>query len=194
MFTLDKEKNNNKRLWIILAIVVVLLIAVVAVLLVILFKKNANGSSGGSSEQNIFEGSSVANGEALAYETSVVATDPETLQELLDKMVEQAQEGTMALEMQTDANSSNGTDFTCYIANAYNNKYDMFVVIYDDETQQEIYRSGLIPLGSRIESFTSNVKLEPGTHIGTIVYNQVEDDHATIHAQVNIGLNLIVNY
>ncbi len=189
---MDKEKNKNKSLWIILAIVVVLLLAVVAVLVAILLNKNANSGNSGISEQGVEESSIGASGTVLAYETNVVATDAETLQDMYDKMVEEAKEGTMALEMQTEANSTNGTDFTCYIANAYNNKYDMFVVIYDDETQQELYRSGLIPLGSRIESFTSSVKLEPGTHVGTIVYNQVEDDHATIHAQVNIGLNLIV--
>jgi hypothetical protein len=193
MFTLDKEKNNNKRLWIILIIVVILLIAVIAVLAVVLFNKNSDNGNSGNSNQNIAEESSGATSGVIGYETSAVATDQETLQELYDRMVEQAKEGTMALEMQTEAHSSNGKDFTCYIANAYNNRYDMFVVIYDDETQQELYRSGLIPLGSRIESFISNIKLEPGTHVGTIVYNQVEDDHATIHAQVNIGLNLVVN-
>lgn len=190
---MDKEKNKNKSLWIILAIVVVLLLAVVAVLVAILFNKNANSGNSGISEQGAVVNSLGANGGVLAYETNAVATDAETLQDMFDKMVEEAKEGTMALEMQTEANSVNGTDFTCYIANAYNNKYDMFVIIYDDDTQQELYRSGLIPLGSRIESFTSSVKLEPGTHVATIVYNQVEDDHATIHAQVNIGLNLIVN-
>jgi hypothetical protein len=188
IFTLDKEKNNNKTLWIVLAVVVVLLVAVVAVLVVFLLKKNNE-----SNVQQVSENS--GNGSAVfAYETSAVATDPETLQELYNKMLEEAKEGTMALEMQTEAFSSDGTDFSCYIANAINNKYDMFVVIYNDETQEEIYRSGLIPVGSRIEAFTSSKKFEPGTYVGTIVYNQVEDDHATIHAQVNIGLNLNVNY
>jgi ABC-type Na+ efflux pump permease subunit len=186
IFTLDKEKNNNKTLWIVLAIVVVLLVAVVAVLVVFLLKKNNE-----SNVQQVSENS--GNGSAVfEYEASAVATDPVTLQELYDKMLEEAKEGTMALEMQTEASSSNGTDFSCYIANAINNKYDMFVVIYNDETQEEIYRSGLIPVGSRIESFTSSKKFEPGTYVGTIVYNQVEDDHATIHSQVNIGLNLNV--
>ena len=183
---MDKETKKNKRLWIILAIVVVLLIAVIAVLVVALLKKG-NESNAQQASENIGNGSAV-----YEYESSAVATDPVTLQELYDKMLEEAKEGTMALEMQTEASSSNGTDFACYIANAVNNKYDMFVVIYNDETQEEIYRSGLIPVGSRIESFTSSKKFKPGTYVGTIVYNQVEDDHATIHVQVNLGLNLNV--
>jgi hypothetical protein len=185
MFTLDKEKNKNKRLWIILAIVVFVLIATVAVLVIILLNKK-NGDDSSASTQTVSEAG------ILAYETSAIATDPETLQDLYNEMLEKAKEGTMALEMQTEAISSDGTEFSCYIANAINNEYDMFVVIYLDDTQEEIYRSGLIPLGSRLESFKSSKKLEPGTYVATIVYNQVEDDHATIHAQVNIGLNLNV--
>ena len=186
MFTLDKEKNKNKRLWIILAIVIFVLIAAVVTLVIILFNKKNDSDGQANATQ------AVSDTGVLAYDASAIATDPVTLQSLYDEMLEEAKEGTMALEMQTEANSSDGTEFSCYIANAINNKYDMFVVIYLDDTQEEIYRSGLIPLGSRIESFTSSKKLEPGTHVATIVYNQVEDDHATVHAQVNIGLNLIV--
>lgn len=183
---MDEEKNKNKRLWIILAIVIFVLVAVVAVLIVVLLNKKNGDDANLDPVQNESEIG------VMAYETSAIATDPETLQDLYNEMLEKAKEGTMALEMQTEANSSDGTEFSCYIANAINNKYDMFVVIYNDETQEEIYRSGLIPVGSRIESFTSSKKLKPGTYVGTIVYNQVEDDHATIHAQVNIGLNLNV--
>jgi heme/copper-type cytochrome/quinol oxidase subunit 2 len=191
MFTLDKEKKNSKRLWIILAIVVFVLLAAIAVLVVVLINKSNQSKL--SSQNNEVQQNQTSSGYEFQYETSAIATDPVTLQELYNEMLEKAEDGTMALEMKTEAVSSDGTVFDCYIANAINNKYDMFVVIYLDETQEEVYRSGLIPLGSRIESFTTSRVVEPGTHVGTIVYNQVEDDHSTIHAQVNIGLNLIVN-
>jgi len=186
---LDKEKNKNKRLWIILAIVVVVLLIGIIIALVILLNKSSANQNIQQNETVVSNASSMG---AIAYESNVVTTDEKTLQMLVDQMVEKAKEGTMALEMKTEAVSSNGTDFSCYIGNAVNNQYDMFVVIYLDDTQEEIYRSGLIPLGARIESFTSSKTLDPGSYVGTIVYNQVEDDQATIHAQVNVGINLIV--
>jgi len=184
---LDKEKKTNNRLAIILASVVgILLIATIVVLVIVLTKtryQNVTDTSNGNGQTQ---------SNVIGYEANVVTTDEETLQKLVDEMVSKAAEGTMALEMKTEAVSSDGTNFDCYIANSVSNNYDMFVVIYLDETQEELYRSGLIPLGSRIEKFTSSVKLSPGTYVGTIVYNQVEDDQATIHSQVNIGLQLIV--
>lgn len=184
---MDKEKKNSKRLWIILASVVgILLIAAIVVLVVVLIKTRSRDTLDTSSNVESVQGG------VIGYEANVVTTDEDTLQRLVDEMVEKAAEGTMALEMKTDAVSADGSIFDCYIANSVSNSYDMFVVIYLDETEEELYRSGLIPLGSRIETFTSSVELSPGTHVGTIQYNQVENDKMTIHSQVNVGLQLIV--
>jgi hypothetical protein len=103
-----------------------------------------------------------------------------------------ADEGTMALEMQVEADSTDGTNFTCSIANSPRNKYDVYMVLYLDETGEELYRSGLVPLGKKLDRFTVNRQLEKGSYECTLVYNQVEDDHATTHARVNVGLTLNV--
>lgn len=126
------------------------------------------------------------------YESNIILDDPETLQDEYDKMVEKAKEGRMALEMKTVASSDDGKNFICYLGNAKSNSYDMYMVLYLDSTQEEIYRTGLLPVGSRIESFELEKALEPGEHTATIVYNQVEDDGVTVHAQVNVGLDLVV--
>lgn len=127
------------------------------------------------------------------YDTNVVLDDPKTLQDAVDEMLQKAAEGQMAIEMQVVANSTDGENFNCYLANSIENSYDMYMVLYLDETGEEIYRSGLIPLGGRIESFQISKKLSPGTHICTVEYNQVEADGVTPHAQVNVGLDLIVS-
>lgn len=176
-----KEKGGKKGL-ILLAAIIILLLAAVIVLLVVVFLQREPGQP-----QEV-----PAAGDALTYDASVVLDDPETLQKLVDEMVRKAEEGTMTLEMQVDAVSSDGTTFSCYLANAAENSYDMFMTLYLDETQEEIYRTGLIPLGGRIESFTLAEALEKGNHSCTLVFNQVEKDLETIHAQVNVGLNLIV--
>ncbi len=128
----------------------------------------------------------------MAYETNLITDDSDALQDAVDKLYEKAKEGQMALEMQTEAISADGTTFQCYLANSRSNNYDMFMVFYDDETQEEIYRSGLIPIGSRIEEFKLKEELGPGSHAITVVFHQVEADRQTVHAQVNVGLTLIV--
>jgi hypothetical protein len=99
----------------------------------------------------------------------------------------------MTLEMKTSAESSDGLNFSCELANASENRYDMFLTLYLDETGEELYRSGLIPLGMEIHGFTINRKLNPGTYNATLVYNQVNDDKSTIHSTINVGLTLTVS-
>ena len=122
----------------------------------------------------------------------MITEDEDALQDAVDALYKQAKEGQMVLQMQTQASSVDGLNFTCSLANAKENRYDMFMVLYLDETQEEIYRSGLIPLGGKIVEFTTTKQLEPGNYEATLVFNQVEEDRETIHAQVNVGLQLIV--
>lgn len=128
----------------------------------------------------------------MTYQANVIVDDPESLQDAIDAMIEKAQEGQMALEMKSEAISLDGKNFSCYLANSSSNNYDMFMVLYRDDTQEEIYRTSLIPIGARIEEFTLEDALETGSYEITIVYNQVEEDLKTIHAQVNVGLTLVV--
>lgn len=178
----ENTKSRNKGMAILIAIIVVMLIAVI-LLVALLLKKP---------EPEVMVESGTTSGK-LVYETQIVTEDPETLQAAVDAMVQKAKEGQMNLQMQTQAFSKDGKTFTCYLANSLKNNYDMFMVFYLDETQEEIYRTGLIPLGARIEQFTLEEALPKGSHEITIVFNQVEADMETIHAQVNVGLTLVVN-
>lgn len=171
----------RKRNVIILAVIIILMAAVIAVLGIMLLR---------SPKQETAEAGERTGG--MAYEANVITDDADALQDAVNRLIEKAKEGQMSLEMQTVASSEDGRNFTCHLANSVKNNYDMFMVIYLDATQQEIYRTGLIPIGARIEEFTLEEVLEPGTYEATIVYNQVEEDRETIHAQVNVGLTLIV--
>lgn len=170
---------------ILVTILIVLLLVVVGILVFLL--ANKEGSQPVDSANS--EGPS---GGALQYEASIILDDPKSLQDSINEMRAKAEEGQMVLEMKHQAFSKDGQNFTCYLANAKENNYDMYMIFYLDETQEEIYRTGLIPLGARIETFTLEESLEKGIHEITIVFCQVEDDMETLHAKVNVGLQLVV--
>jgi hypothetical protein len=128
----------------------------------------------------------------IGYDTSIVVDNPDTMQDVVDGLIQQAAEGTMTLKMKMNAISNDGMTFSCELGNAEDNRYDMFLAIYRDDTQEEIYRSGLIPAGAHIESFKVDQPMDEGVYECTVVYNQVEDDQETIHSQVNVGLTLTV--
>lgn len=135
----------------------------------------------------------VSPGPAAQYESNIILDDPRSLQDAVDEMIAKAKEGQMKLEMKMEAYSRDGENFSCFLSNAQGNQYEMYLVLYLDETQEEIYRSGLIPLGARIEEFTTARKLEQGTYACTLEYNQVKEDKTTVQATVNVGLTLKVS-
>jgi hypothetical protein len=184
MCTLEKEKSNKKN--VILAVIIVLLLGVIGVLVYIVLHpaKPEVVVVREETEQEVSEP------QGLAVDSAAVAIDDESLKKALEQLA--ASEGSMALEMKATAYSTDGKTFACSLANSARNKYNMYMVLYLDEAGEEIYRSGLIPVGKKIESFTIDRQLSKGTHECTIVYTQVEDDNATVHATVNVGIDLTV--
>lgn len=139
------------------------------------------------------EEAQTATSNGTQYDANVILEDPETLQDMVDKMLAKASEGQMALEMQVTAYSQDGTNFTCYLANALENNYDMYMILTLDEGQEELCRTGLIPVGGHLENLTLQKELSSGTYTCTLSFVQVEEDGETVHAEVNVGFELIVS-
>lgn len=177
-----KEKPGRKK-WLLLCGVLLLLGILTAA---ILYQMRNKGKARPDAEEE-------KQTSQLEYEGNVITDDAKSLQDAVNELNRKAKEGQMNLQMKTEAISQDGKTFSCYIANSTKNSYDMYIVLYLDDTQTEIYRSGLIPLGGRIETFTlEQTTLEPGEYEATLVYNQIEADRQTQHAHVNVGLTLIV--
>lgn len=106
-----------------------------------------------------------------------VFLDQDSLQAAVDEAQRNAEEGMVALEYQNDANSTDGRNFTCYIANAPENLYDMFLTIYaDSDMTDQIFLSGLVPPGSGFDHITLDHALEKGDHTVNVVVTQVTSD------------------
>jgi len=186
---LEESKIKSKKgiLFLVIIIILVLLLIIGGLVWYILASaRDDKADNTGMAEEIVTSGK-------IGYEDSAVFDNPESLQEAVDEMVQRVAEGTMALEMKTEAYSSDGTTFNCQIGNPSTNLYDMYIVIYRDDTRKEVYRSGLIPRGKHLERFSTVEPIESGSYECTLVYNQVEDDQETIHSQVNVGLTLVVS-
>jgi hypothetical protein len=182
---LEKEKSNTK-LKVVFALVIVALLAVIGVLVYKLTHipepEMPQVQETVPPADNLFD-----------YDNSAVAIDEDSMSRALTDLAEKVKDGNMSLEMKTSAASNDGVNFACKLANPPENRYDMFMTLYLDDTGEELYKSGLIPLGMEIGNFTINRKLDPGTYEATLVYTQVNDDKATVHASVNVGLTLEVS-
>lgn len=175
-----EEKKSSKTVIILLIIVILLLLAAGIVAAVFLLKKDDAPLPD--------EG----NGGIIGYEAHVV--NYEDAQRVYDEMQKRADEGSVGVHYSINAYSEDGTHFTCMIENPVRNGYDMYLNIFKDETlTEQLLLTGLIPAGSGIEEFDSEIPLEPGEYKSVLVMTLVEDDHSTLHAQTKVILNLSVD-
>jgi hypothetical protein len=122
--------------------------------------------------------------------------DPEALQKMVDEVFASADKPPFALEYKNGAYSEDGVNFSCYIANAASNEYDMFICVYADAAlTDELYVSQLLRPGTAFDQITLNRKLEPGVHRVYVPHTQIaiEDGEQTIMAQNTVTMDFIVN-
>ena len=156
---MEKQKPLDKRL---LAVIAGLVVIIVALVFFLLFRQGTN-----------IDDNDVPR---VGYATNAtVMLDQDSLQAAMDAAM--AQDGNVALLYKNNAYSKNGTDFTCYIVNSPANKYDMFLTIYADAAlTDQVFLSGLVPVGSGFEQITLDRALEPGDHTVNVVVTQVDTD------------------
>lgn len=181
--TAQETKKSSKTIIILLVILILLLIGGIVTVVVVLLNKDDTPETDSQPQ----------GGFTLPYDNGAVMLDEDSLQAQLDAAFKRAKEGSMVLQFKNTAVSKDGEHFECEIGNAIENPYDMYINIYKDDTfEDQILLTGLIPPGSGIYEFDSEIPIFPGEYEAILVLTQVEDDHQTIHSQVSVVLNLKV--
>lgn len=124
---------------------------------------------------------------------AAVLLDEDSLQAAIDEAIENAKNGMVALQYQNEAFSEDGKTFSCYIANAPSNLYDMFITIFADEgLTDQVYLSGLVPPGSGFESLTLDHALPSGDNIVYVAVTQVDTDENGQQVMKNQVMHTII--
>lgn len=157
-----KEKQGKKVSAILIAVIILLVIIIVAGMFVFV-KMNRQNSEESAAAQNI------------GMEAGIISNDEDA------SAVEINEPFAFTTMYERDIYITNGHEATCYIGNSDQNYYeDMYIQIYlndeNDQPDEEIYLSQIIPRGSHIESFEAEKDLEPGTYRGTLVHSCLNED------------------
>lgn len=175
-----KQQQKRSPLVIVLIIIIIVLIAAVAAVLVL-------NRSGGQEPAPVSSGEGTPK---LGYQEGVIVLDEKDLPKSNSSSTPNK---GVRVRYKKEAVSTDGETFSCLIANPDDSEYDIYIGIYgDEEFTDELYLSQLIPPGSALNEITISRKLEKGTHRVYLAYTQVEDDHATLHGQVFVAMDLIV--
>ena len=180
-----QEKKSSKLVVILLIVLIVLVIGGVITAIVLLNKDKDDISADGEEAETSF---------TIGYHgQGVVALDEDEFKRIFEEMQREAEEGMIDLSYKNVAVSEDGVHFECELGNPISNRYDVYYNIYlNNDMDQQILLTGLIPPDSELSEFDSEIPLEPGEYTSTLVITQIEDDHATIHGQAYVVLNLIV--
>jgi hypothetical protein len=109
-----------------------------------------------------------------AQEGEVTQKTQEEIQAELNRQVE---EGMICISMNSAPVFASGTaKGDLLIVNDKSNRYPQVVYILRQDTGEEIYRSGAIAVGSKIEQAALDVDLAPGTYDCVAYFNNVDPD------------------
>ena len=97
--------------------------------------------------------------------------------EIIAGLNEKVEEGMINISMNTSPVFADGTsEGSLMIVNEEVNNYPQVVEISRDDTGELIYKSGAIPVGSKIEAAKLSVDLDPGTYKCTALFYNVDPD------------------
>ena len=177
----EAEKKKNKTLLIVIIVLAVLIIAGLTTVIVLLLNKEDKPIQNNN------------NNGLINYQPGVIGVDVDNFQAEFDQAVKDMQNSSIGIVFNNYAVSSDGINFKCYLGNAEGNGKDIYFNIYKDSSfSEQILLTGLIPPGSGIDTFKSEIDLEPGQYEAVLVLTKVDDDHSTILSQTNVQITLHV--
>lgn len=116
-------------------------------------------------------------------------TQKEIQEDLNQKVAESMINISMNMNPVFESGNSKGN---LSIVNNQVNYYSQMVEIYRDDTQELIYKSSAIPVGSRIDSAKLNVSLKKGTYNCTAYFNAIDHNTNTIVGKAGAKIKITI--
>ena len=118
-------------------------------------------------------------GPGIVYDDGAVegGWDEADTDKIVENLNEKVEEGMINISMNTSPNFANGTSAgNLMIVNESINRYPQVVEITRNDTNEVVYKSGAIPVGSKIETAKLSVDLDAGTYECTAMFYNVDPD------------------
>lgn len=176
--------KGGRGLIIVGALIIIALLAVIAVLLI-----NRSGGSNDAASDT----SDTAN-TGGSRETVVVTQ--ENVENVLDEMAnaEYVEPGYYTASMTNEWTFATGDAVSedAYVENKVENTNDVyFDVVLEDNEEEVIYASPVLPRGAVLENIKLDKPLPAGTHNCVMIYHLVDEDQNTL-STLRVGMKIVV--
>lgn len=171
-----QKKSNKKKIIAAIAIIAVLIGGISAYCIM------KNRSDDGNSSGMVWD--------TNAEEGGLNGRSEEEIQAELNKKVE---EGMINISMNTSPTFHDGkSKGNLMIVNSEANHYPQIVYIVRKDTNEEIYRSGGIPVGSKVENAALSVDLPAGTYDCVAYFNNADSETGAILGTAGAEITITV--
>jgi len=101
--------------------------------------------------------------------------------------------GSYRAKMSSDWVFADGTSASenAYVENAVANRHDVYFDIILSDTNERIYASPVLPIGSHLKAITLDKDLDAGTYDCIVEYHLVDEEQNTL-GTVNFALTIII--
>lgn len=176
----EPENNGHRRL-IIIGAFIVLVMALVVCIMLLIFRQ------GDSRQEQRPEGTT-----SDVLERGFV--DQENADDIMAEMSDKVAEGMFECKMTTtwtfenaDAESPNA-----YVANVESNRNTIYFDVYDNATNELLYSSPMLPVGSELTGIKLEKELKAGDHDATVMYTLVDEDYQEV-SKAGFNITITVN-
>jgi hypothetical protein len=124
-----------------------------------------------------------------------VVVTPDNVQEVIEEQKESdyVAPGSYEVKMNTTWNFKDGKSASddAYVENSTTNTNDVYFDITLADTEENIYSSPVLPIGSHLEDITLDKELEDGTYDCVMTYTLVDEDQNPL-SSVRVSLTIVV--
>jgi hypothetical protein len=106
--------------------------------------------------------------------------DEESANDIMDQMREEVAEGMFECEMSMTWTFDNGQAESkdAYVANSTNNTHPILFDVYMKDTEELLYSSPVLPVGTNLTNIKLDKELEAGSYQATVMYSLLEDEES----------------
>lgn len=161
--------------WITVAVIAVLAVAL-TICIVLLVSRS--GNTGDTQDNN--DVPTVPNTSQTVLDRGFV--DESNVDNIMSELSDKVEEGMFECMMSTSWTFEDGASASpnSYVANVESNLHAIFFDVYIDQTEELIYSSPILPVGSEIRGIKLDKELSAGDYDAIVMYTLVNEDYEEV--------------
>lgn len=117
--------------------------------------------------------------------------DEDNAGDIMDEMSEKVEKGMFECKMTTAWTFDDGKSESpnAYVANVENNLYTLYFDVYEETTNELLYSSPMLPVGTELKNFKLDKELPVGEYDAVVMYTMVDENLEEVS---NVGFKVTI--